>query len=505
MNRWALYSSANICFALIAIVGGVLSEGAGRVHPLYLVALFALCSSPVLAMRAWNDRFGLLALFSFAYFMFFGVLDFVMLLTGSGAPEVGDDAIISADEGVILIGGLVAFIGYYIACRLAQPSATSEIKAKDWSEHSLILGGALLWIVSTYVTWQLRVHVLVDTTASTTARGYSSMSPLQLNATLIANYMQPMGVMILAYAYCLYRRRYLLIALLAAIAVEMVFGLVTDSKGQVLIGVILVVLSKILVDGKLPKAWLGLVLAIIIVVFPILQANRIAMGLRGTGHEQAAEDIGTTLSRALSTSEELSAGRFHSESFIERTSMKAVVHMIVSRTGDTVPFQGGHTIEPLMSAFIPRIIWPDRPDVQTGQLVNKEFHVSEQADTNISPSHLGELYWNFGWGGVLVGMTLIGALLGVIAARCDLTRSITLTRVLVLILTIKLLILGFESVINIQYTMWMRTMLAVGFLHLVFARRLSAPGANNAVAVVPDGPGVPAAPATGPRYPNLLT
>jgi len=53
--------------------------------------------------------------------------------------------------------------------------------------------------------------------------------------------------------------------------------------------------------------------------------------------------------------------------------------------------------------------------------------------------------------------------------------------------------------------MWLRTMLAVGFLHLVFARRLSAPGANNAVAVVPDGPGVPAAPAMGPRYPNLLT
>jgi len=56
MNRWALYSSANICFALIVIVGGVLSEGAGGVHPLYLVALFALCSSPVLAMRAWSGR-----------------------------------------------------------------------------------------------------------------------------------------------------------------------------------------------------------------------------------------------------------------------------------------------------------------------------------------------------------------------------------------------------------------------------------------------------------------
>jgi hypothetical protein len=73
----------------------------------------------------------------------------------------------------------------------------------------------------------------------------------------------------------------------------------------------------------------------------------------------------------------------------------------------------------------------------------------------------------------------------------------------VLILTIKLLILGFESVINVQYSIWMRTMLAVGLLHVLFARRPSAPRANSTVVVVPDPPGT--APAMGPRYPNLLT
>src|SRR4051794_20704080 len=147
MNRWALYSSANIGFALIVIVGSVLSEGAGGVHPLYLVALFALCSSPVLAMHAWNDRFGLLALFSFAYFMFFGTLDLVTLLTGTAAPEVGDDAIVSTAEWVILIGGIASFIAYHIGCRLARPGAELDTKAKDWPELSLVLGGSLLWIV----------------------------------------------------------------------------------------------------------------------------------------------------------------------------------------------------------------------------------------------------------------------------------------------------------------------------------------------------------------------
>jgi len=503
MNRSALYWSANACFGLVALVGGAVAGTAGAVHPLYLILLFALCSTPILLIRSLNDRYGLLALFSFAYFVFYGLLDLTHLLFPSQSVEADTGGLISADELVILVGGVVAHLGYHVGCRLVSAGAPGESRIRDWSEQGLVVWGVVLWAVSTWVTWQLRVHVLVDNSIETASRGFNAMSPLQLDAILIAGYMQPMGIVILAYAYCMYRKPYVLLGLLGAIFVEMIFGFVIDSKGQVLIGVILVSITQLLVKGKVPKVWLGVGAAMIVLVFPVLQANRVAMGLRGTVHSDAAQDIGTTIARALAAQE---SGHYRSETFIERSSMKHSVAMIVDETGNGVPFENGRTIEPLLYTFIPRSVWPDKPDVPTGRLVNQQFHVSDQVETNISPSHLGELYWNFGWPGVLVGMPFIGALLGFIAALFDLQRAVTLTRILVLIATIKLLILGFESVINVQYSVWMRSMLAIGLLHVVFARvRVAGSGGDARDALVPAPTGTALAPAAAaPRFPNLM-
>jgi purine-cytosine permease-like protein len=133
--------------------------------------------------------------------------------------------------------------------------------------------------------------------------------------------------------------------------------------------------------------------------------------------------------------------------------------------------------------------------------VNSEFFHLEQRETNISPSHLGELYWNFGWPGTLIGMAVIGALLGTIATRFDLTGSPSLTRVLVTIVTIKTIIIGFDGAINVNYSMWMRTLAAVGILHWLFARQQRAP------AMAQDAPtsALPLHAATGARFPNLMS
>jgi hypothetical protein len=176
--------------------------------------------------------------------------------------------------------------------------------------------------------------------------------------------------------------------------------------------------------------------------------------------------------------------------------------MIVSRTGQSVPFQNGYTLSPLLTVFVPRILWPNKPDVPTGRLVNKAFHVSDQAETNISPSHLGELYWNFGWPGVVIGMTCIGLLLGFLGARYDLSQAVTLTRVLILIATVKVLIMGFESVIAVQYSVWLRSMLAIGILHVLFAK-MPATAAQVSEPTRTTGPRS-ATPGRTARFPNLI-
>jgi hypothetical protein len=174
--------------------------------------------------------------------------------------------------------------------------------------------------------------------------------------------------------------------------------------------------------------------------------------------------------------------------------------MIVARTGADVKYQNGHTLVPLLGVFIPRLIWPTKPDVQTGRVINKEFNLSDQEDTYISPSHLGELYWNFGWPGVVLGMPLIGLLLGYVGKRCDLSHATNLTRILVLVGTIQLLVFGFESAIVPQYSVWLRSLLAIGLLHWVFAR--TANTSREANSASPRNP--PLSMPSVPSFPNLM-
>jgi hypothetical protein len=237
------------------------------------------------------------------------------------------------------------------------------------------------------------------------------------------------------------------------------------------------------------------------VAVPALQANRTVRNRMRLDHVAAAQNFTEVVKEAFSLKEEVSEGSNRAQTVFERTSLKDMVEMIVTRTGNDVKYQRGHTLTPIYAAFIPKIVWPDKPDVQTGQLVNSEFQVliSAYAFTYISPSHLGELYWNFGWAGALGGMLCIGLLLGQVGAGVDMTQSTSLTRLMVAVVTIRLLVMGFESTIAAQYVVWIRSMAAIGLLHLLLARRLAGPAETGAAASA----GV-AQEASAVRFPNLL-
>lgn len=80
-------------------------------------------------------------------------------------------------------------------------------------------------------------------------------------------------------------------------------------------------------------------------------------------------------------------------------------------------FLHGETMKPLTYAFIPRILWPQKPVVSRGTWFTAYLGFAgsaEAATTNTATYAASEFYWNFGVAGVIVGMFLIGALLGTI-------------------------------------------------------------------------------------------
>lgn len=107
----------------------------------------------------------------------------------------------------------------------------------------------------------------------------------------------------------------------------------------------------------------------------------------------------------------------------------------------------------------------------TGLLFNHEFHISESRQTYIAIGPLGELYWNFGWPGLVIGMIMIGAFMTWFSSLVALDTCTTLPRFLLLLCTIYLVALRFEDSIALTYTVWARVGVMLLLFHLLVPKK----------------------------------
>jgi len=79
---------------------------------------------------------------------------------------------------------------------------------------------------------------------------------------------------------------------------------------------------------------------------------------------------------------------------------------------DAVPrregFQYGATLVSWVYAPIPRTYWLDKPVVRSGQIIGQIIYEGQFVKTGVPPGFVAELYWNFGFPGVVVGMFVFG-------------------------------------------------------------------------------------------------
>jgi hypothetical protein len=123
------------------------------------------------------------------------------------------------------------------------------------------------------------------------------------------------------------------------------------------------------------------------------------------GRISVADSRGGTLDTSRET------GHLLLKRFFEQNTAVGFIVGEVRKNG----YQDGATMEYLKVVFIPRILWPDKPVMSRGYwfsayvgIASSESEMS--SSTAISPT--GELYWNFGIPGVIVGMFFMGSLFG---------------------------------------------------------------------------------------------
>jgi hypothetical protein len=85
-----------------------------------------------------------------------------------------------------------------------------------------------------------------------------------------------------------------------------------------------------------------------------------------------------------------------------------ILSVIMRDAGTKVPFEHGRTILFIPLSYIPRLLWPKKPLFDTGQWVTDNFGSGPDIESSTGSSWMGELYFNFGWFGLVIGMALIG-------------------------------------------------------------------------------------------------
>lgn len=162
------------------------------------------------------------------------------------------------------------------------------------------------------------------------------------------------------------------------------------------------------VRRRLPiKSMAALLLVVIFVVFPVYNTFR---------YTEIGADTGARLSRTIETATRWDSGTYMEHTFLAFLGRMAYVTStaaVVRDVGRHVDYKMGETLlRAPISVLIPRLIWPDKPSIVIGREFGETFRLIHSRDrqTQIGASSIGELYWNFGTAGVLVGMFLFGVL-----------------------------------------------------------------------------------------------
>lgn len=471
-TKWIIYAALNLAVWIALPMGAAVGGGSLGELP-YVLMLFALCSSPIPFINRLNGAYSLLGVAMAHHFVEFGLLDFVSMFSPPKAPHLSA-GLLTPGELVILMAGGLKILGFHLAARFLSQRPRIVVPM-DWPRQALVPIGLFLWLAGTALTVYQALYLQIDNSDMSVSAAYAKLGPWGTDAyLLITNYAGPLGIMVLAYWWAVWGRGAASALMLFIIAVQFVAGWVVDTKEVAISAPLIMILTRFITLGRVPTRWVVGAMLGIVLVFPVMTAKRIIVteGLHMTRSEALAH-VGEILLRSIEEQDLVRKGGKYdqrSQSFLERATDKAAVEVFVAHIGIDKPYKMGATLDQLLYVFIPRVVWSGKPGENSSQTFNRDFHLSEDPDTHISPTHIGELYWNFGYFGVIFGMTFFGLLLGYVCVRFDPSIETSITRVLVIIVTLYNTVIGGGGQIELAYVLWIRILLIIGILHLVIAR-----------------------------------
>ncbi|MCR9095933.1 MAG: O-antigen polysaccharide polymerase Wzy family protein [bacterium] len=362
---------------------------------------------------------------------------------GNAVPgSMGDQFVVAQDvvsAQWIALMGLVALLLAY-----ANPALGAAIRRLPPLRHDWPTGTTTAVATGMLVVgWAFTVVLAAAASSSGLGSGFSStLSSAQLFALIL-----------LVREWELRRNRGMLIALLVLVPIATIFGALTGSKREALNAVAIVVITRMVIKETIGWRWVVLGVLGIAILYPFNRyyQDYLIGGARTSAVEALADPgrIVNSLSRFVAESNVFDLLEEGLDATALRIDGLGVTSVIVRETPGLVPYQNGRTIALIFVAPIPRAIWPDKPEFTVGQWVTDTY--SHGLDTRTAPTQIGELYFNFGWVGVLVGMLVLGSLMRVMSEALT-GEHATAASMLVSIVVIYYFCTKFESAIAKQYS-----------------------------------------------------
>jgi hypothetical protein len=425
--------------------------------------------------RRPSERHIILSTFSVLFVISFVAPVFAIYLPGDwpmDAPSYGFSNLFPRDVIRAQLTTILAFvsllIGYALGRRCAAPIPRMR---RDWSLRATLAVACLMIPFG----WAVLLAGMFGLLAA--AWGSGVLSVLGSSYTY--------GIALLAIAALRYRSRTSLALIAVVVPVTSIFGVLMGSKTAILIAGAMVVLAIIVVRRRISVRWVLVGILAFPLVYPVMRFVREdILRFNTLTAVDALRRPSDTLERIFAF---VSSNR-PSDYFLEGLMLSVgrfdglgAVSVIVRDTPGVVPFQYGRTLALFFVSFVPRVLWPDKPTITTGEYITNVYGSGPDIESSTAATQIGDFFMNFGYPGVIGGMILYGILLR-IGHEVLLRGRPTTPALFVAVVVLRELALNFEGNVATVWAVTVTSIMPILAAHLAvrtFSRTISESDGSN--------------------------
>jgi hypothetical protein len=339
------------------------------------------------------------------YIVFFGIPAFSYQTFRWGEPTN-----INFDSVIILFTGIFfCFTSYFIFKNFAFHNVNSIRLPRSHSTSRLIF---LLWIL-------LLGHLTYD------------FIPIIRSIPSLGKFIDPAGYLAFGMFYILWKRgdlsgwqKYLLAFII--IPLYVMRCLATGALYQIMYFVLFIGIVSVYYHKKIQIIFASTICIFYLLFNPVKMEYRSIV--RGVDQDKSLSSVVNNSALFLSLAYEYVDSMGYSSDFSvsQKDSMARINHIfefaaVIDETPNRIPYWGGETYKPLITMFIPRIIWQNKPEEKVGQSFGHRYGFINPTDdvTSWNLPWITEMYANYGSVGVVLGMTLVGCLLAFLEAKLN--------------------------------------------------------------------------------------